>query len=330
MSATDAKLLKAIAWAEALLTDLEDGSSNHAVVDGLIAQARQSQRKLDRLTRRSDATEAKLFETNRKLENITRSLSRFVPQTVVDALMRGETDQVARIDRRNLTVFFSDIVGFTQIASRQEPEPLAALLMDYFTAMTEICNRHGGTLDQFIGDAVLIFFGDPETRGASKDALAAVTMALEMQEKMEELRHKWHAEGFSQEIHVRMGISTGYCHVGNFGSKSRLHYTAIGNTVNEAARIQAVAEPDTVLLSADTWLLVKDTVEYSPLGEQTFKGRDHPVALYQADRLLTSQQASMVKLAGEGYRIFIDSNEITDPGAVIKALEDTVSQLKKS
>lgn len=328
MSTADRKLLAALARAEVLLEGLEPGSSQHGVLTELISQARQGKRQLDRLIRRSDATEEKLFDTNRKLEIITQSLSRFVPQTVADALMRGDVDQVARIERRHLTVFFSDIVGFSQIATREEPEPLAALLMDYFSAMTDICNRHGGTLDQFIGDAVVIFFGDPESRGAHQDALAAVTMAIEMQQKLEELRHGWHADGLNQDIHARMGISTGYCHVGNFGSTSRLHYTAIGNTVNEAARIQALADPDSVVISADTWLLVKDAVACQPLGARTLKGRDHPVELYQADSLIADSDSTMIKLSGEGYRVFIDSAELGNPRELISALENTLSKLK--
>lgn len=330
MSEADPKFIAALAKAEVLLEETDPASSLHHVLANLIRQAELGQKKLNRLIRRSDATEEKLFEANRKMETLTISLSRFVPQTVVDALMRGEGEQLAGVDRKNLTVFFSDIVGFTTIASRQEPEPLAELLMEYFTEMTEICSRHGGTLDQFIGDAMLIFFGDPVSRGAQDDARAAVAMALEMQDKLETLRQTWHDRGFSQNIHVRMGISTGYCHVGNFGSSSRLHYTVIGNTANEASRIQDLAQPDTVMISDETWLLVKEMFHCQSHGEVMLKGRDHPVKLHQVTSPHDQAADRRIRVEGTGYQLRLDPDSIDDRDAVISALEESIRQLQKS
>ena len=137
MAETDPKLVASLAQAEIIRDEINPDEPLYAVLSNLIQQAQLSQKKLNRLIRRSDATEEKLVETNRNMETLTVSLSRFVPKTVVDALMRGEGEQLAGVDRKNLTVFFSDIVGFSTIASRQEPEPLAELLMDYFTAMSK-------------------------------------------------------------------------------------------------------------------------------------------------------------------------------------------------
>ena len=328
MAEQDPKLVSALAQAEILRDETDPKSPLFTVLSNLIQQAQLGQKRLNRLIRRSDATEEKLFEANRKMETLTVSLSRFVPQTVVDALMRGEGEQLAGVDRKNLTVFFSDIVGFTSIATRQEPEPLADLLMEYFSEMTEICTAHGGTLDQFIGDAMLIFFGDPQSNGTQQDAAAAVSMALAMQDKLEALRIKWYDRGFSQNIHVRMGVSTGYCHVGNFGSSSRLHYTVIGNTANEASRIQSLAQPDTVMISHDTWLLVKDMFDCENHGEFTLKGRDHPVNLFEVKSASTEISDQRIRLEGAGYHLRLDPEELKNRDDVISALEETIRLLR--
>ncbi|MGC6484407.1 MAG: adenylate/guanylate cyclase domain-containing protein [Candidatus Puniceispirillales bacterium] len=325
---TDPKLVSALAQAEILRDETDPDDPRHAVLTSLIEQARLGQKRLNRLIRRSDATEEKLFEANRKMETLTVSLSRFVPQTVVNALMRGEGEQLAGVSRKNLTVFFSDIVGFTTIASRQEPEPLAELLMDYFTAMTEVCNDHGGTLDQFIGDAILVFFGDPQSRGTKQDAAAAVSMALAMQERLDGLRLKWHDQGFSQNIHVRMGISTGYCHVGNFGSSSRLHYTVIGNTANEASRIQGLAKPDTVLVSNETWLLVRDQFDGIDHGETQLKGRDHPVRVYEVTGTKGESTDSRITRDGDGFHLRVDPEKLNSSDDLITVLEEMITTLR--
>lgn len=328
MSASNSKLTALIARAQDAVADQHLDPSSKLIIDDLIAQAELTQRRLDRLVKRSDATEEKLFEANKSLETITENLSRFVPETVVKALMQGGHEQVAEIKRRNLTVFFSDIVGFSTIATRKEPETLAHLMMEYFTEMTEICRQYGGTLDQFIGDAIVIFFGDPESKGTKEDAIAAVQMALDMQEKLSALRAKWQAEGVVQDIHVRMGISTGYCHVGNFGSKDRLHYTAIGNAVNEAARIESLAAPDAIVLSEDTQKLIASKIETTSLGHESLKGRDHPVELFRADRARDEKDVLMTALSGEGYHVVIEHEKLDDDGRLIEALEGALLKLK--
>ena len=328
MSGGNAKLNALMARAEDLAAGRPDDDPVKTLLADMLAQAQTTQRRLDRLVKRSDATEEKLFDANRSLETITENLSRFVPETVVNALMNGGHEQVAEIKRRNLTVFFSDIVGFSTIATRKEPETLAHLIMEYFTEMTEICRQYGGTLDQFIGDAIVIFFGDPETHGTKADALAAVHMALDMQDKLTALRAKWQAEGLAQDIHVRMGISTGYCHVGNFGSKDRLHYTAIGNAVNEAARIESLAAADTVVMSEDTYKLVSSEIEAQSLGHENLKGRDHPVELFRAARRRDEKDVVMTALSGEGYNVIIDHEKLTDDPALLDALEAAIQQIK--
>ena len=134
-----------------------------------------------------------------------------------------------------------------------QPEEITALLNEYFTEMSGIAAEHGGTVDKFIGDAILIFFGDPETKGITEDALACLRMAFEMQARTAELNAKWRREGVEQRFQVRMGINTGFCNVGNFGSVDRMDYTIIGAEANLAARLQSIAEPGQIVLSYETY-----------------------------------------------------------------------------
>src|SRR5207247_7264228 len=130
--------------------------------------------------------------------------------------------------RKKLTIFFSDIRGFTAIAERTEPEELIDYLNQYLSAMTEIVFRHGGTLDKYIGDAIMVFFGDPIPY--EDHAMRAVAMALEMRAKLSELQREWFRG--EEPLFVGMGISTGYVTVGIVGSSARIDYTVIGSHVN--------------------------------------------------------------------------------------------------
>ena len=150
---------------------------------------------------------------------------------------------VIATERKKLTIFFSDIVNFTATTERLQPEELTRLLNEYLSEMSAIAARHGGTVDKFIGDAMLVFFGDPETKGVAEDAKAGVAMALEMQQRLAELDEAWRRRGIEQPFRARMGINSGYCNVGNFGSGDRMDYTIIGAEANLAARLQSIADP---------------------------------------------------------------------------------------
>ena len=135
--------------------------------------------------------------------------------------------------------------------------------------MSKIALDHGATIDKYIGDAILAFFGDPETRGVREDALACVKMAIAMQKRMRELEAEWRDRGLEKPFQIRVGVSTGFCTVGNFGSEDRMDYTIIGGGVNLASRLQSNAMPGGIVLSHETWSLVKDMI--ADLREQ---GRD--------------------------------------------------------
>ena len=151
-------------------------------------------------------------------------------------------------ERKKLTIFFSDIKDFTATTERLQPEELTALLNEYLTEMTAIAQKHGGTVDKYIGDAILVFFGDPETKGVREDAQACVRMAIEMQKRLGQLNARWRRAGIERPFQARIGINTGYCNVGNFGSDDRMDYTIIGAEANLAARLQSVAAPGGITL----------------------------------------------------------------------------------
>jgi class 3 adenylate cyclase len=178
-------------------------------------------------------------------------------------------------------LFFSDIKGFSNTADVVEPEDLSLLLNDYLSEMTAIAQRFGATIDKFVGDAIMIFFGAPQSTSDRDQALRAVQMGVEMQQSMHQLRRKWSIAGISHPFHIRIGINTGQASVGAFGSQQRLEYTAIGRQVNLAARIQAHCTPDQVLISHSTWALVHDQISCKPKGEVVFQGSHEPVEIFE-------------------------------------------------
>ena len=146
--------------------------------------------------------------------------------------------------------------------------------------MTKIALEQGATIDKYIGDAMMVFFGDPESKGEREDARACVEMALRMQERMEELRQKWLNEGFADPFQIRIGLNTGYCNVGNFGSDQRLTYTIIGGEVNVAARLESAAEANGILMSYETYAHVQDMVEVEQKEAIKMKGINREIKVY--------------------------------------------------
>lgn len=152
--------------------------------------------------------------------------------------------------------------------------------------MSDIAIKHGGTVDKFIGDAMLVFFGSPETKGIAEDAKACLKMAVEMQLRIGELQEKWRNEGVEEPFEVRMGINTGFCNVGNFGSATRMDYTIIGADANLAARLQSSAKPGTIVMSYETYMLVRDCAKAYSLAPIKMKGISCKVVPYVFEGLV--------------------------------------------
>lgn len=314
---------------DSMMSDSADPASLAEDYQRLLKQHKRQTRQLNRLIKLADANAAKLVKSNAALEQLCDNLSRFVPQPVYDRLLAGKSQSLQAAKRAKLTLFFSDIVEFTALTEQLEPEQLAALMNDYFTEMTQICHRWGGTLDQFIGDALVIFFGDPDSKGSTEDACAATLMGLEMQQRLIALRTQWAASGIRMPMHIRIGISTGFCTVGNIGSQNRLHYTALGNVVNEAARIQALCPADGLLLSEDTYQLICQRISCQPFIATTLQGRQRKVQLYQpCDTDDATSDNKLIVGNENGFKLYLDSTNVTDRERITRLLTTALTAVQ--
>ena len=254
-----------------------------------------------------------LQKAQKELEILADKLSHYLSPQIYSSIFEGRNEPGITSRRRWLTVFFSDIVKFTETTESLAPEELTTLLNEYFSEMTSIVFRYGGTLDKFIGDAIMVFFGDPETKGREEDAFACVSMALEMQARLEDLRQQWLHRGIQRPFHIRIGISSGYGTVGNFGDKKQMSYTVIGRQVNLASRLQSSANSDGILISKATWSLVQDrirTVQENPI---TVKGFDEPVDVYTVLGILDENtKTSVFQRYEPGFSLWLDLQRLTD------------------
>jgi adenylate cyclase len=221
-----------------------------------------------------------LIVERKEKEFVRSTLERYVSPAVVQEVMSRRIDLALGGKRQTITVLFSDIRGFTDLAERIPPEALVQILNQHFTAAGDIILRHGGTLDKFIGDAVMAFWGAPVPR--EDHALLAVRTALEMQAAVRGLDAQFR-ERLGERLRVGIGINTGDAVVGHIGTPRRLGYTAIGDPVNLAARVEAMTreEQAEILITQFTYELVKFSVDAEPLGVVPVRGRKDPVAIYR-------------------------------------------------
>jgi PAS domain S-box-containing protein len=234
----------------------------------------------------SDITELKQREENlaqktRALETLSGKLAKYLAPQVYNSIFTGRQDVAIASKRKKLTVCFSDIVGFTEITDKMESEDLTQLLNHYLTEMSKIASDYGATIDKYVGDAIMMFFGDPDSRGVKQDALACVEMALSMQERVGELAVTWRDAGIETPLRCRIGIHTDYCTVGNFGSEDRMDYTIVGGAVNLASRLEREAPPGAVLISYETFAQVKGEIHCEEYGHTSAKGIAYPVTTYR-------------------------------------------------
>ncbi len=276
----------------------------------------EERRKAEEEIRKSrDAAEealASLDEKNRMLEGLSSKLSKYLSPQVYETIFTGTSDVVLRTERKKLTVYFSDIKDFTQTTSDLQPEDLALLLNEYFSEMSKIALEYGATIDKFIGDAMLLFFGDPQTKGVVEDARTCVRMAIAMQRRMRDLQEVWHDRGFTKPFHMRIGINTGFCNVGNFGSSERMDYTIIGGEVNLAARLESQADPDGILMSYETYAHVQDLVEVEEKPSLVAKGISREVRPFAVKNVFENFETEkrVLRQEGEGIYVMIDLEKL--------------------
>lgn len=227
-----------------------------------------------------------LETANEFLASLSSKVSRYLPPQIYHSIFSGRNDATIRTERKKLTVFFSDIADSTATAEQLQPEQVTRVLNEYFMKMSSVALEHGGTIARFAGDAMLILFGDPESRGDVNDAIACVRMALDMQCAIAELNAKWRNEGIEHPLRVRMGVNTGFCDVGNFGSTERMDYTIIGVEANLAARLQSIAEPGQIVVSYEAYALVRHAVAAHPMPPIAMKGIARKVVPYAVEGIL--------------------------------------------
>ncbi len=255
-----------------------------------------------------DEVEAK----SREVEAISNQLAKYLSPQIHEQIFSGKQNAEVKSNRKKLSVFFSDIVGFTSISDELESEEITNLLNFYLNEMSNIALEYGGTIDKYIGDAVMIFFGDPDSLGVDQDARKCVEMAVAMQKKMNELSGFWSKSfGLKNDLQIRIGINTGFCTVGNFGSTDRLDYTAVGATVNLASRLEGAANPGSILVSEDTYFLVKNLFSFKESREIDIKGLIRKVKFYEVE-LAAPVKEDNLNLSAESFEINIKKNLITE------------------
>ena len=256
-----------------------------------------------------------------QLENLATRLAKYLSPQIYQSIFSTDGETKQKHSRKNLTIFLSDIVKFTDLTDTLDPERLALVINSYLSEMSSIALECGGTIDKFIGDAVLIFFGDPESEGDREDALKCVEMGLRMQQRVKELQKHWKKLGVANGIAIRMGITTGFCTVGNFGSDLRLDYTVLGSPVNLAARLESMAPPNTILVDESTKALIEEDVDCKEFDSLTPKGFARPIQVYKVDDFLSSKHRDQrKKLSHVGDRVEINVLDSSDIHAAMKEL----------
>jgi adenylate cyclase len=225
-------------------------------------------------------TAYRFFTEERRARDIRKMFSSYVSKRIVDELIKDPSKAKLGGDRKEITVLFSDIRGFTSFSEKHQPEEVVSLLNEYLGAMTEIVFEHEGTLDKFVGDAIMALWGAPV--GQPDHAERAVKCALAMIERLKRLQAKWTAEG-RYVIDIGIGINTGDMVVGNMGAEGKkMDYTVIGDNVNLGARLEGLTRQynNHIIISEFTYEKVKHIVQANELGSVTVKGKQKPVVVY--------------------------------------------------
>ncbi len=236
-------------------------------------------RLLNAIAKQSDSA---VFEDLEKAE-LKKIFSRYVSEEVIESMISDPDQDFLKINRREMTVLFSDLRGFTSLSEKLEPEQIVEILNEHFTEMTDIILKHRGTLDKFVGDEIMALFGAPVYYEGH--ALKAVKCALEMQKKANAMQQRLKKQ-FGVDITIGIGINTGEMVVGNIGSAKRTDYTVIGNNVNIAARLCDAAKAGQVLITDNTYAEVQKLVKVEQLEPLKAKGKSRPLNIYNVKSII--------------------------------------------
>jgi signal transduction histidine kinase/class 3 adenylate cyclase len=204
-------------------------------------------------------------------------IARFLPRNLADMIMSGEHEDFLKGHRKEITVVFIDLRGFTAFVEKTDPEEVMTILREYQTVMGHLVSEYGGTLERFVGDAVMVYFNDPLP--CPNHAQQAVKMAIAMRQAINSLQEAWKKRGI--QLGAGIGIATGYATIGAVGFEDRLDYAAIGPVTNLAARLCSEAQHGQILVSDRVLPLVKELIKAEPIGELALKGIQKPVAVSQ-------------------------------------------------
>ena len=285
----------------------------------------------------STTIENALEEKNRHINNLVTSMKMYLSSQLYNSIIKGTTDPKLSYKRKKLTMFFSDIEGFTSVTDMIEPETLSGLLNEYLTVMSDIAAKYGGTIDKFIGDAIVVFFGDPDFVDDETHARQCVLMAVEMLDRIKILSKHWSDAGAPNGLGVRIGINTGFCTVGNFGSENRMDYTIIGGQVNIASRLEKIAERNSIFISETTYAFVKDIVRVDEKRRIRVKGVHFPIGVFKVLGIKDSNEIVESLLDKSDYSftlqpVSFDAGIDTETyrEGLISVLEEALEILKKA
>jgi adenylate cyclase len=248
---------------------------------------------LDRLNRR---LEARIDEQVAELIR-TGELKRFLPQPVAEGLLAGELEADQALSRRKITVLFADLVGFTDLSESLEPEELAEVLNEFLRELTALAVSHGGTLVDFAGDGVFVIFGAPTASEENVHARQALRTAVAMRVRAPELGEGLRRRGIPADLQIRVGINTGHCTIGVFGSDVMRAYKAVGFPVNIASRLQTEADPGSILCGFRTYALAEDEVRAVRREPLTLKGAARPVEAWEIVELVEAGRTGAAQLS---------------------------------
>lgn len=271
-------------------------------------------------------------QKQKRMENLSLQLSKYLPPQIHSSLMNGESDTQVTTRRKKITICFCDIQDFTSTSEGLQPEDLTKYLNEYFSEMTTIATEFGATIDKYIGDAMMVFFGDTDSQGEKQDARSCVSMALAMQDRMRTIRENWSNEGFAKPFRVRIGIHTGFCNVGNFGSDQRLTYTIIGGEVNIAQRLESSADADGILMSYETYAHVRDMIDVEERDSITMKGINRKIKVYSviSKRQIESKTSTKKRKTKESTELEVLKSDLKEFAKQIENIHERLNSLEKS
>lgn len=261
---------------------------------------------------------------------IKETFGKYIDPRIVQGLIERPELAAAGGERRVMTVLFCDMKGFTSLSEGMTPQGLVKVMNHYLSTMSGPIRSHRGIIDKYIGDAIMVFFGDPESKGVKEDARACVRMAVTMLRRLRELQAEWQELGAEKPFHLRIGVNTGYVTVGNFGSDDRMDYTIIGSAVNLTARLQSKSDIDGILIGHETYSLVKDEVSVEEQAPINVKGFAEPIRCYKVLGIYDDMagEGSVIREEGDGFKVLLDLRK-RGKAETAAALEAILARLKE-